>query len=123
MADLQDAVCEFVREIITSRTGETVDRTARPDVEHRDIEAVEELWESPTRRYAVEHTLIESFEGQRANFAKIQRLLFPVKGMLAGRVPGRFVLAVRERETTAARVHFDVAHQVVAQLVLDAANR
>jgi uncharacterized protein (DUF2249 family) len=38
-------------------------------------------------------------------------------------VPGRFVLAVRERETTASRVRFEIAHQEVARLVLDAANR
>jgi len=60
----QDAVCAFVREIISARTGEPIEVTRRPDVQHRDIDAVEELWESPTRRYAVEHTLIESFERQ-----------------------------------------------------------
>jgi len=120
--DNQDDACEFVREIVSVRTGESIALTDRPDLEHRDIKAVEELWESSSRRYAVEHTLIESFEGQVANFAKIERLLVPVKQMLAGRLPGRFALAVRETDTSAARVDFAAAHQEITRLVLEAAS-
>ena len=101
--DNQDDVCGFVREIVAARTREPIALTDRPDVDRRDIKAVEELWESSNHRYAVEHTLIESFDGQLANLAKIERLLVPVKDMLAGRLPGRFALAVRETETSAAR--------------------
>ncbi len=120
--DNQDEVCEFVREIVSARTREPIVLTGRPDCERRDIKAVEELWESSSRRYAVEHTLIESFEGQVANLAKIERLLVPVKDMLAGRLPGRFALAVRETDTSGARVNFAVAHQEVARLVLEAVD-
>ena len=120
--DNQDEVCEFVREIISARTREPIALTERPDRERRDIKAVEELWESSSHRYAVEHTLIESFEGQLANLARIERLLVPVKDMLAGRLPGRFALAVRETDTSAARVNFAVAHQEVARLVLEAVD-
>lgn len=115
-------VCEFVREIISARTREPIALTGRPDRERRDVKAVEELWESSSRRYAIEHTLIESSEGQLANLARIERLLVPVKDMLAGRLPGRFALAVRETDTSAARVNFAVAHQEVARLVLDAVD-
>ena len=120
--DNQDDACEFVREIIAARTCEKITLTHRPDRERRDIKAVEELWESSSHRYAVEHTLIESFDGQLANVAKIERLLVPVKETLAGRLPGRFALAVRETETSAARLNFAVAHQEVARLVLKAVN-
>lgn len=121
-SDNQDEACEFVREIISARTREPIALTERPDRERRDIKAVEELWESSSHRYAVEHTLIESFEGQLANLARIERLLVPVKDMLAGRVPGRFALAVRETDTSAARVNFAVAHREVARLVLEAVD-
>jgi len=100
----QDQVCEFVREIVSARIGEAIALTGCSDREHRDIKAVEELWESTHYRFAVEHTVIESFSGQLANIAKIERLLVPVKDMLAGRLPGRFALAVRETETAAARM-------------------
>ena len=118
----QDDACEFVREIVAVRTREPIALTYRPELEHRNIEAVEELWESSSRRYAVEHTLIESFEGQLANLAKIERLLVPVKNMLAGRLPGRFALAVRETDTSTARANFAAAHQEIARLVLEAAS-
>ena len=112
----QDQVCEFVREIVTARIGEAIALTGRPDRDHRDIKAVEELWESTHHRFAVEHTVIESFSGQLANIAKIERLLVPVKDMLAGRLPGRFALAVRETDTAAARIDFTEAHREVARL-------
>jgi uncharacterized protein (DUF2249 family) len=119
----QDQVCEFVREIVAARIGEAIALTGRPDRDHRDIKAVEELWESTHHRFAVEHTVIESFSGQLANIAKIERLLVPVNEMLAGRLPGRFALAVRETETAAARIDFAVAHREVAHLILEAADR
>jgi uncharacterized protein (DUF2249 family) len=119
----QDQVCEFVREVVTARIGEAIVLTGRPDREHRDIKAVEELWESTHHRFAIEHTVIESFGGQLANIAKIERLLVPVKDMLAGRLHGRFALAVRETETAAARIDFAVAHREVARLILEAADR
>jgi uncharacterized protein (DUF2249 family) len=119
----QDQVCEFVREIVAARIGEAIALTDRPDRDVRDIKAVEELWESTHHRFAVEHTVIESFSGQLANIARIERLLVPVKDMLAGRLPGRFALAVRATETSAARIDFAVAHREVARLVLDVADQ
>jgi len=53
----------------------------------------------------------------------IERLPVPVKEALAGRLPGRFVIAVREKETTAACVDFKFAHEEIARLVLDAARQ
>lgn len=119
----QDEVCEFVREIVAARTGEPVAIASRPDLDHRNDEAVEELWDAPSAGYAVEHTRVESFDGQLANIAKVTRLLSPVKDMLAGRLPGYYVLAVREDETAVARVNFALAHQEIGRLVLEAAER
>ena len=78
-ASIQIEVCEFVREVIAARTGESISIGARPEVDHRNDKAVEELWDALSRGYAVEHTRVESFEGQLANSARIERLLTPVK--------------------------------------------
>lgn len=123
MADLegQDRVCGFVRDIIASRIGETLEISARPDVDDRNLPAVEELWDSVTRRFAIEHTRLETFEGQIANSAKIERILVPVKQMLAGRVPGRFVLAVSKSDILAARGRYEAVHAEIVRLVLEVA--
>jgi hypothetical protein len=118
----QDAVCAFVRDIVAARSGELVALIDRPDVTHRNVEAPDESWQSPTRSYAVEHTLVESFERQIENTATIKRLLTPVKDKLAGHLPGYFLLAVQEQQTSVARVNFDVVHQEVARLVLEVAE-
>ncbi len=120
---LEVEVCEFVREIIAARTGQPISIASRPELDHRNVKAVEELWDASSGGYAVEHTRVESFERQIANIAKIGRLLTPVKEMLAGRLPGYYVLTVREDQTTAARGDFTFAHREVERLVLDAAER
>ena len=64
----QDNVCEFVRKIVATRIGEAITLTSRPDRDHRDIQAVEELWESAHHQFAVEHTLLRSFLGGELDF-------------------------------------------------------
>ncbi len=121
--DNQNDVCEFVREIVAARTQEPIALVERPDQRRRDIKAVDELWESASRRYAVEHTLIESFPGQLANIETIKRILVPVQERLTGRLPGRFALAVAAADTAAARVDFAVAHREIERLILERAGQ
>lgn len=121
--DVQDAVCNFVREIIASRTGEAIAVSARPELTNRSIPAVEELWESASHRYAVEHTRLESYGGQIENEAKLRRLILPVREFLVGRLPGSHVLAVRVSETQAARIKFEEAHKEIIELTLQAAPK
>jgi hypothetical protein len=102
--DAQDAVCAFVRDIISARTNEKIEISARPDRDERNLPAVEELWESATRRYAIEHTRVEAFEGQIANQARILRFLVPLRLALSDRLPGYFGLSVREADMSAARI-------------------
>ena len=73
--EVQDAVCAFVREIIEARTGEPIQVTDRPEVDHRSGEVVDERWESASHRYAVEHTRVESYDGQIENEARLSRLI------------------------------------------------
>jgi hypothetical protein len=117
----QDAVCRFARGILAARTGETIEVTARPELDNPGVPAVEELWASPTRRYAVEHTRIESYPGQIRNDARLGRLLGPVRSMLAGRLPGTFVLAVDVGEAVKARLPYAAAQHEIVRLALEAA--
>jgi hypothetical protein len=120
--DAQDAVCAFARDIVSARTNEKIEISARPDRDERNLPAVEELWESATRRYATEHTRVEAFEGQIANQARILRFLVPLKIALADRLPGYFGLSVREADMSAVRMDVKAAQLEVARLVLEAAG-
>jgi hypothetical protein len=119
--EVQDVVCAFVREIIEARTGELVRVTDRPEVDLRSGEVVEQRWESASLRYAIEHTRVESYDGQIGNEARLSRLIVPVRAMLAGRLPGTYVLAVLLRETNQARIKYADAHEEIVRLTLDAA--
>lgn len=118
---IQDAVCAFVREIIAARTSETIDVVERPELLYRSIPAVEELWESPSRPYAVEHTRLEAYGGQIENEARLRRLIVPVRDILAGRLPGTYVLTVLVRETQEARIKYADAHEEIIRLTSEAA--
>jgi hypothetical protein len=118
---LQDAVCAFVREILEARTGETIAVTDRPERVNRSDPVVEELWASESHRYAVEHTLLESYGGQLANEAKLRQLILPVREFLVGRLLGSHVLAVRVSETAVARMKYAEAHKEIIELTLAAA--
>jgi hypothetical protein len=118
--DAQDAVCAFAREILAARTGEAIEVTDRPEAVHRSSPAVEELWASSSRRYAVEHTRLESFDGQIGNEVRLSRLMLPVQEMLAGRLPGTYVVTVRADETKGGR-YADVGRELV-RLTLETAS-
>jgi hypothetical protein len=119
----QDEICEFVREIIAARTGEPVALTSKPELDDRGSRTVEELWESPSRSYAIEHTRIEAFEHQIRNRVQVTRLLGPLRPALAGQLAGTFVLTVPSPEATAARAPYDAAQHEIAKRIREAAPR
>ena len=121
--EVQDAVCAFVREIIEARTGEPIQVTDRPEVDHRSGEVVDERWESASHRYAVEHTRVESYDGQIENEARLSRLIEPVREMLAGCLPGTYVLTVGLRETKEARIKYADAREEIVRLTLESAPK
>jgi hypothetical protein len=123
MRTVQDAVCTFVRQILEARTGEPITVTDRPEAVNRSVPVVEELWESATRRYAVEHTRLESYSGQIENEAKLRQLILPVREFLVGRLPGSHVLSVRVTETQAARIKYEDAHKEIIELTMQTAPR
>jgi hypothetical protein len=118
--DLQDKVCDFVRDIISARTGEAIEISARPELDERNLPVVEQLWASPTRRYAIEHTRVEAFEGQIANQKSVEHLGL-MKHVIADRLGGYFTLAVRAHDLAAARLRDSATQIEIARLVLEAA--
>ena len=120
--DLQDRVCTFVREIISARTHEDIQISTRPELDERNVPVVEELWESPSRHYAIEHTRVEAFEGQIGNQARVERLLVPVKKVIDHVLPGYFTLSVRARDLEAARFDEKTAQIEIARLVVESAG-
>ena len=98
--------------------------TERPELVHRSIPAVEELWSSPSSRcYAVEHTRLESFDGQIENEARLRRLILPARASLADRLPGTYVLSVLVRETKEARARYEQVQEEIVRLTLETAPR
>ena len=63
----EERVCKAAKRLIEERDGGPLVDTECPDkTEHRK-QAVDLLFESPTKRYAIEHTRIESFPQQIAD--------------------------------------------------------
>jgi hypothetical protein len=110
----EEAACQAVMRVIEQRAGGPLTVSARPDTIERQQPAVELLFESPTRRYAMEHTRIESFPRQIAEGKAFSNLLEPLETELAGKVPGRFRLAVAVGATDGIRSadHVRVREQV-----------
>jgi hypothetical protein len=118
----QEAICGFVRRIIGSRTGEEPVVWARPDRQNRNIQAVEELWASPSHAYAVEHTLLESFEGQIEDNERINSLLWPLRSVLAGILPGTYVIKIRVGDAIRARGNVGHLQCEIIRLILNTAG-
>jgi hypothetical protein len=94
LAQMRPAAAQAVAPVLRGRALQIVDE--------RNLPAVEELWESATRRYAIEHTRVDAFEGQADREPSKNRcLLVPVKIALADRLSGWFGLSVREVDVAA----------------------
>ena len=75
----EERVCKAAKRLIEERDGGPLVDTECPDkTEHRK-QAVELLFESPTKRYAIEHTRIESFPQQIADGKAFSCLLEPLE--------------------------------------------
>lgn len=118
----ESAVCDFVRSVLSAETGVSIEITGHPDAERRSTEEVEQLWASTAHRFAIEHTLLESFVGQLDDDAKFVKLIAPIEGMLAGRLPGTYTLTVEVGVSAAARVRYGEAHRWISDAVLATAS-
>jgi hypothetical protein len=74
-----------------------------------------------SRTTRAKNARIESYSGQIGNDALLSRLLGPVSSMLAGRLPGTFVLAVDVGEAVKARLPCGAAQDEIVRFALEAA--
>ena len=114
-------VCDFVRRILSAESDTGLEITDYPDREDRSGKSVEQRWASKTHRFAIEHTLVESFVGQLTDDAKFVKLIAPIEEMLAGRLPGTYGLGVDVGASTDARLRYDEAQKQICAAVLEAA--
>lgn len=87
-------ICRAVMCLIVDRRGERIINAEPVDVVVRDRPAVEWVFETPTARFALEHTRIESFPKQIAEGKRFAHLLEPLEAELTGKLPGAFFLIV-----------------------------
>jgi len=90
----EQALCEAVISLIGERRVESITKVESVDTVVRTCPAVELRFETPTARFALEHTRIESFAKQILHGKQFTRLLEPLETDLAGRLPGVFFLTV-----------------------------
>ena len=87
--------------LLGKRGAEPVTATDQPDVSERNKPAVEWLFETPTARFAVEHTRIESFQNQIADGKQFALMLEPLESELDGQLPAFYFLTVSVGEAKA----------------------
>ncbi len=90
----EQRLCGAVIRLLAERTGEPIIKAEPVDTVVRNRPAVEWIYETPSYRFAVEHTRIESFPNQIADGKQFSQLLGPLETELAGQLPGAFFLVV-----------------------------
>src|SRR5918995_4301113 len=80
--------------LVARRRGEDIISAEPVDTVVRDRRAVEWVFDTPTAKFAIEHTRIESFSNQIAEGKLFAQLLGPLETELAGKLPGAFFLIV-----------------------------
>jgi len=82
-----------VMNLVAQRRGEGVISAQQVDIVVRHRPAVEWEFETPTAKFALEHTRIESFPNQIGEGKLFAQLLGPLEAELAGKLPGAFFLS------------------------------
>ena len=95
----EDPVCGVVIETLEKTFGERLTVTERPERNNRRTPSVELVCKSASRSFAIEHTRLESHEGQIADGKAFVELLEPLEIELKGKLPGRFSLTVETGAT------------------------
>lgn len=90
----EEALCKTVVRLIAERRRETIIDAQPVDTIVRDREAVEFYFDTPSVKFAIEHTRIESFQEQIYMGKRFASLLEPLETELSGQLPGQFILIV-----------------------------
>lgn len=116
------AVCNAVRSVLEQRRGGPISEIGAPDTTERNRAAVELLLQSPSCRYVLEHTLVESYAEQIRDGREFVDLLQPLETDLSGRLPspGPYILGVGARAVRGATRADDVRRALVAWIEVTA---
>jgi len=92
--DHVEEVIDCVRLHLQQRDGVQLRKTASPDREERNEKACDALLEGHGRRYAVEHTTLDSYEGQRGDTARFDAAFGPLDERFRDQLPYDLEIAV-----------------------------
>lgn len=92
------------------------------DTAIRNKQAVEAIYRTPSVRFALEHTRIESFPDQIALGKQFAQLLGPLEHELGPRLPGWFFLIVGVGEARVPRNRHDAVRDAVAAWIISNAT-
>ena len=83
-------LCDAVARFLAQRQGEAIAQVQELDTVVRNRQAVEAIYSTPSVRFALEHTRVESFPDQIALGKQFVQLLGPLERELGPRLPGWF---------------------------------
>ncbi|MBI3769738.1 MAG: hypothetical protein HY271_14790 [Deltaproteobacteria bacterium] len=89
-----NGIIRHVRLYIQQRDGVSLVLTARPDQEERNAPACDALLEGSERRYAIEHTRLDTYEREGLDQARFIRVLDPLHWSFWGRLDDDLQIAV-----------------------------
>lgn len=116
-------ICDAVMKLIAHRRNECIIEAEPVDTVVRDRPAVELVFATPTNKFAIEHTRIESFPYQIAKGKLFAQFLGPLETELAGKLPGIFFLFVNvEAAKTPGTEHANIRKHL-ANWILATAGR
>ncbi len=112
-------ICDVIAKFLAQRRGESVVKVEAVDAVVRDRPAVEYIYHTPSTRFAVEHTRIESFPNQIGEGKRFAQLLEPLEAELSGKLPGVFFLTIDIGAATVPAPQQDAVRNALAKWILD----
>jgi hypothetical protein len=114
----EQRICKAVMSLLARRRDERI-ITARPvDTVVRDKPAVEWVFDTPTAKFALEHTRLEGFSNQIREGKLFAELLAPLETELRGKPPGTFFLIVDVGTAKAPSTEHPEIRKILAEWIL-----
>ncbi|MGH7354596.1 MAG: hypothetical protein ACRELS_08500 [Candidatus Rokuibacteriota bacterium] len=114
----EQRICKAVMSLLAHRRGERIISAQPVDAVVRDRAAVEWVFDTPTAKFAVEHTRIEIFSNQIGEGKLFAQLLAPLESELAGKLPGAFFLIVDVGAAKAPSTEHAEIRRILAEWIL-----
>lgn len=113
----ETTLCNSVLAHLASLDGQTIETVEQVDSIVRSVPAVEAIYCTKSKHYAVEHTRIESFPGQIGEGKQFQSLFDPVVSELNGKVEGVYHVSVAMADVQVERREQEVIRQALVKWI------